>query len=40
MAKAEKEMKAASSFDLVLVNEDLSVALEEAEDHVSKFLNA
>lgn len=40
MAKAEKEMKAASSFDLVLVNEDLSVALEEAQDHVSKFLNA
>lgn len=38
MAKAEKEMKVADQFDIVLMNSDLEVALKEAEKIVGEFL--
>lgn len=38
MAKAEKEMKVADKFDVVLMNENLDVALKEAEKIVGDFL--
>lgn len=38
MAKAEKEMKVANQFDVVLMNADLGKALQEAEKIVGDFL--
>jgi guanylate kinase len=38
MAKAEKEMKVADRFDVILMNENLDVALGEAERIVGDFL--
>lgn len=38
IAKAEKELKTASLFDRFILNEELPVALEEAEKIVGKFL--
>ncbi|CAG5080252.1 guanylate kinase [Parvicella tangerina] len=39
MAKAEKEMGYATHFDYVLKNDELEVALKEAEEVVSNFLD-
>ena len=39
LAKAEKEMKYARSFDRVLVNDDLEKTLEEAESLVNSFIH-
>ena len=38
IAKAQQEMEAASEFDLRLVNADLKLTLQEAEDMVSDFM--
>ena len=38
VAKAAEEMEAAPQFDVVLVNDNLDLCLEEAEDTVSMFL--
>jgi guanylate kinase len=38
MAKAEKEMKVADQFDVILMNADLEMALKEAERIVGDFL--
>lgn len=39
MSKAKKELSFAPEFDYILVNDDLSVACQTAEDLVRKFLN-
>jgi guanylate kinase len=39
MAKAASEMEFAQKFDVILVNDNLDVALEEAEHLVKEFLN-
>ena len=38
IAKAQQELEAASAFDLRLVNDDLELAKQEAEDMVGDFL--
>ena len=38
IAKAQQELEAASAFDLRLVNDDLDLAKQEAEDMVGDFL--
>ena len=38
IAKAQQELEAASAFDLRLVNDDLELAKQEAEDMVSDFM--
>ena len=39
MSKAHKELSFAPEFDYILVNDDLSVACQTAEDLLRKFLN-
>lgn len=39
VAKAEKEMKYATSFDVVLINDDLEAAKREAEALLTSFIN-
>ena len=38
IAKSQKEMEASGHFDLRLVNDDLDLAKQEAEDMVGDFL--
>ena len=40
VAKAKEELLTASKFDVILKNDDLPMALKEAEDLVSQFLKA
>jgi guanylate kinase len=39
IAKAEKELEFARKFDVIIVNDDLSKALNEAENVISEFLS-
>jgi len=39
LAKAEKELKFADRFDLVIVNDKLEMAIKEAYDAISRFLD-
>jgi len=40
LSKAKKEMSFANQFDHVIVNDDLSKAIQEAEELLSGFINA
>jgi len=39
IAKADKELKMASEYDVVIVNDDLETAKKEAQDTITKYLN-